>query len=105
MTNDESMTRVNKTLLKGGNTMVSWPICDVCGFSKYGCVSVCVLISTMGSRADRRQKSTPSAPSGNLGTLAMKATKVLTFRIRQAIRALKSPEKLIKLSSLSPRRS
>lgn len=84
--------------------MDSWPKCDVCGFHAYGCMSFCVLVSTMGTRAERRQKTAPSFRVCKDCRKTRKAVNMLVSRVRVAVRDLKAPEKLIKLSSLSPRR-
>ena len=78
--------------------------CDVCKNYKTGCMSFCVLVSTMGSRASRRQKTAPSFRVCKDCRKTKNAVKLLVSRVRVAVRALKNPEKLVKLSSLSSRR-
>lgn len=83
--------------------MESFARCDVCQNYERGCMSFCVLVSTMGTRAGRRQKTAPSFRVCKACRPTQKAVKLLVSRVRVAVRALKNPEKLTKLSSLSPR--
>lgn len=80
--------------------------CDVCENYNYGCMSFCVLVSTMGSRASRRQKTSPSFRVCKDCRKLRKVGKLLISRVRDTVRALKKPIPKVKpFSNLTTKRA
>lgn len=71
--------------------MGRYNLCGLCGNYEDGCISVCALVSTMGTRADRRQKSTESLKVCPGCLVLPKFSKTLSARVIFAVTDLKPP--------------